>query len=342
MTQILAERLRNQTVIPYTDAYQQPMGYLYTIMALCGVILGFGALLHLYRKRFGMNPIMSVYFCIALFDILSSLVVFIQGSVNIAHGAFASTYTMCLFSGTIHWLSCEATLVYIFLIAFNRYCAVILDRQFSWTETWIMNISSGLFVTLICTFPLWTGTADYNIAILQAMAHCGPADFSTERGMMGIEPSLTAVVLIGLGIPLISFFYYSMYTKYSKEMNKLHANRNGVTQLKTTIQSATGTKSTMDRSVIASSIDTYGSQGKRIEPKNFYERFLHEYKTDKEMRLFYQSSLIVGAYLICWGPFGVFFFLTVFMPGPAWLEAFADVCAILNAIVDALMIMYLF
>ncbi|KAI8908990.1 hypothetical protein EDD86DRAFT_206623 [Gorgonomyces haynaldii] len=182
---------------------------MHVAIAYLGLILSTILFLSCITKESTTSMMLILFLCYA--DILFCLTCAVFGTLDLAHGSFATGFVGCIIYTLLILSSCFYSILFVSLIALERYAAIVLARPLTKKDIWkLLHINS---IVGTASFIIPFALNDYSQFALQSSREVCSNAFWRHEPLPLISTVVCLFVMIGSTIVLV-FCYGTILRSY--------------------------------------------------------------------------------------------------------------------------------
>ncbi|KAJ3270749.1 hypothetical protein HDV01_007441 [Terramyces sp. JEL0728] len=292
---------------------------LHTMLGILGCIGVLIVLVATIPKKNNASTSLLISLCFA--DLIFCISTTIFGSKDLSAGGWSTGRVGC----------CFASVFCIIAITLERYRAVLQGRHLDSSEVRFWICAIWISSILIATFPLYTSSQEYALALHPGKVICAVAWW--DRSPMTIVMITISLVTLALSV---SFIVYAYVLKFLSSQAAVHSSEN-LSEIKAAI---TDKKSEgKGQSTVRGSANTSSAHTPKVEKPEKIEKT----SKDKERMLLIKSILISGTFIVCWTPYlmMILYSLATGVPAPSAWDSVSCVFAVTNSAINPLLLVTL-
>ncbi|KAJ3320561.1 hypothetical protein HDV06_005184 [Boothiomyces sp. JEL0866] len=300
---------------------------LFGLFGSIGVII---VLMATVPKKNNASTLLLISLCCA--DLMFCVTTVVFGSKDLSSGGWSTGHTGCILNSCLILGACFASVFCIIAITLERYKAVMHGKLLSNSDARLWICAIWISSILISTFPLYTGSDEYALALHPGKVICAVAWW--DRSPLTIIMITLSMVTLAVSVSFIVYAYVMIVVKFVSTQAAFHSSEN-----KSDIKSAAADRKSVSKgqSTVKGSASTSAHASKVNSEKP------EKNSRDKEKILLIKSILISGTFIVCWTPYlmMIIYSLITGTPAPSAWDSIACIFAVTNSAVNPLLLVAL-
>ncbi|KAJ3270748.1 hypothetical protein HDV01_007440 [Terramyces sp. JEL0728] len=313
----------SSSILSFEDSGEVAGLAIHTVMGVAGAVGVLVVLFATLPRKNSPSTMLLLSLCWADLVFCLSAVIF-----DLVYGGWSSGKLGCLLDTLLVLGGCFASVLTIFAITLERYLAVMYGKILKFSEIWIMIGLIWVLSFLIATFPWYTGTYGYVLALQPGRQICTVAWW--DRHPMNILMLTLCLLTLAASVSFIFFAYFLKYFQTQAAVK--------VSGGKPSLQSST-TDPVPEKKAIKSSAKASAQSSSSQATKSE----LISAPKDKEMMLLIKAIIISGTFIFCWTPYllMIIYSLITALPAPPFWDSLISIAALLNSAVNPILLITL-